>query len=536
MSTLPTPARAAQPANGRHRRTWSVALGVLIAWAAWRASTGSAVFNPRGRPAFAEFWRSALQPDLAGEFLRLTAEATATTASYALLGTIVSVAVGIVGGVVVAERPWETTSPTRTGRSLRRAGRSIARLAFVVPRAVHEVIWALLLVQVLGFDPWVAIIAIGIQFGAVTAKVYGDLVDDADPAAFRTLRSSGAGRLAAVVYGIAPVVRADVVAYGFYRLECAVRSAAVLGIVGAGGLGFQLDLSFESLRYDEIWTLIAALIVLSGIADWWSSRIRRSPTTAAVHRSWLALAVAAPLAWWHVGLDLRSLWSQRTRRLAVDLVRDLLPPRLGPGGWGELGSAMVDTLAMSALATLIAVAGGLAFAIVAARPHRPDAPIGRRLVAWAVRALLLLFRAVPAPVWAFLIVLVMFPGVWPGAVALGVYNLGVLGRLFTEVLEDHDDRARRHLDAAGASTGGQLLYAVLPVTATRLISLALYRWEVITRETVIVGVVGAAGLGRLLQEHLVARDYAAVLGAIGALVVLTFAIDALSAGIRRAFG
>ena len=186
--------------------------------------------------------------------------------------------------------------------------------------------------------------------------------------------------------------------------------------------------------------------------------------------------------------------------------------------------ATVDTLAMSVLATVIAAGGGLLLATIAARPHRPDAAAGRRLAGVATRCALLLC----------LVVLVVFPGIWPGAVALGVYNLGVLGRLYAEVIEDHDDRARRHLDSSGARPAAQLLYAVLPVTAARLTSLTLYRWEVITRETVVVGVVGAAGLGRLIQEHLVARDFAAVLGAIGGLVVLTVLIDAASAALRRA--
>lgn len=198
--------------------------------------------------------------------------------------------------------------------------------------------------------------------------------------------------------------------------------------------------------------------------------------------------------------------------------------------------ATFDTLAMSVLAATVATVGGLACAVVAVRPHRPGAPAIRHVTAWAIRTVLLLFRAAPAPVWAFLVVLVMFPGIWPGAVALGIYNVGVVGRLYTEVLEDHDDRVRRHLEAAGASAGGRLLYAVLPATASRLISLALYRWEVIARETVVVGVVGASGLGRLLQEHFVARDYAAVLGACVALVALTGAIDALSGRLRRRFG
>ncbi len=531
------PVRSGPPerprAVGRRRRWWLLALGLLVVWSGWRATAGRDVLNADGWPSFREFWTSALDPELSAEFLRLTAEATATTAAYAVLGAALSVGIGLVGGVLVAARPWERVSAGRSLGLLRRGGRGVARVAFVVPRAVHEVIWALLLVQVLGFDPWVAILAIAIQFGAVTAKVYGDLLDDADPAPFRALLAAGAGRVGAVFYGIVPAVRADMVSYGFYRLECAVRSAAVLGIVGAGGLGFQLDLSFESLRYDEIWTLIAALMLLSGLADRWSSSIRHSSSPRAVRRSWVLVLVAIPVAWWHVGLDVGSLWSERTRRLARELTADLVPPRLGPGGWTELWQASVDTVAMSVLATAIAVGAGLGLALVAVRPYRHDAPWARRATAWAVRTVLLLFRAVPAPVWAFLVVLVLFPGIWPGAVALGVYNAGVLGRLFTEVLEDHDDRARRHLDAAGAAPGGQLLYAVLPMTARRLTSLSLYRWEVITRETVIVGVVGAAGLGRVIQEHLVARDFQAVLGVIGALVVLTVLIDTLSAQLRR---
>lgn len=515
------------------RARWAIAAIAACGWAASRATEGGDIVNAGGWPSFARFWESITSPDLSASFLRVTWNATLTTAAYAVLGTIVTVTVGLVAGPILSARIAESADrrPIRTWG--RRATRATVRLAFVVPRAVHEVIWALLLVQVLGFDPLVAIIAIGIQFGAVTAKVYSEYIDEADPHAFRALRAGGAGRLAALLYGIVPAIRRDLVSYGFYRLECAVRSAAVLGIVGAGGLGFQLDLSFESLKYDQVWTLIIALMILSGLADAWSSLIRHRPSPRTVRLSWLALAVAVPLSARHVGLDIATLWSERTRRLAHQLIGELVPPRLGPGGWSELWSATVDTLAMSILAAAIAVTGGLAVAVLAARPStRPSAL--RRTAGSLARLVLLLFRAVPAPAWAFLFVLILFPGIWPGAVALGVYNLGVLGRLFAEAIEDHDDHARRHLAASGAGPIQQFAYAVLPSTAPRLTGLALYRWEVITRETVIVGVVGAAGLGRLIQQDLVARDYAAVTGTVGALVVLTTLIDVISSRLRAA--
>ncbi len=516
------------------RARWSIALLAAIVWAATQATTGRDVVNTGGTDSFARFWTSIGDPELAGDFVRTTLDATLTTASFAVLGTVVSVAVGLVAGPLVSERVWESADRRPVAVWWRRSIRTVVRMCFVVPRAVHEVIVALLLVQVLGFDPLVAILAIGLQFGAVTTKVYGDIVDDADPQAFRALRAAGASRLSALTYGVAPAVRRDLVSYAFYRLECAVRSAAVLGIIGAGGLGFQLDLSFESLRYGEIWTLIIALMILSGLADAWSSKVRHEQSARVQRRSWMLVVASIPLAAWQVGLRPDRLWSGRTRRLTRDLIDDLLPPRLGPGGWNELVAATIDTLAMSILATSIAVAGGLAMATAAARPWHDGARHRRRATGTATRLTLLLFRAVPAPVWAFLVVLILFPGIWPGAVALGIYNLGVLGRLFAEVIEDHDDRARRQLAASGASPIQQFAYAVLPTTAPRLAALALYRWEVITRETVIVGVVGAAGLGRLIQEHLVARDFAAVVGAIGGLVVLTAVIDLTSTRLRRA--
>ncbi len=89
-------------------RRWLTALGVLIAWAGWRATADRQVVNAGGWPSFARFWRAIVQPDLDPEFVRLTVEAAATTAAYAVLGTLLSVGVGLVGGFVLADRPWES--------------------------------------------------------------------------------------------------------------------------------------------------------------------------------------------------------------------------------------------------------------------------------------------------------------------------------------------------------------------------------------------------------------------------------------------
>lgn len=200
--------------------------------------------------------------------------------------------------------------------------------------------------------------------------------------------------------------------------------------------------------------------------------------------------------------------------------------------WAELMTASLDTVAMSLLATVAAAGLGLCLAVLARRPtdHRRRGAVSRL----AVRLLLLLSRAVPAPIWAFLFLLVLFPGMWPGVAGLALYNIGVLGRLFAEALDEADQRPSQSLASLGARPLPQLLYGLLPTAAPRLMALTMYRWEVITRETIVVGVVGAGGLGRLITEHLAARDLAAVAGAIGAMILIALVIDVVSAATRRA--
>ena len=118
------------------------------------------------------------------------------------------------------------------------------------------------------------------------------------------------------------------------------------------------------------------------------------------------------------------------------------------------------------------------------------------------RGLLLVLRSIPAPIWALLLLFVFFPGILPGAIALGLYTLGVLGRLVAESVENLDERPLSALKGAGTSSGQVFSYGVLPMTYPRYLGYTFYRWEEAIRATIVVGLVGAGGLGRLLTEEL----------------------------------
>jgi len=527
---------AARAARARPARAlWAVALAGAFGAAMFLAVTGpDAVINIGGWSQLGRFFAAAVSPELSGAFLGLVWDATLTTLAYATLGTAMSLAIGAVGGVL-SSGAWRGTR--------RGTGWTIARAALSLPRGAHEVVWGLILVNILGADPWVAVLAIGVPYGAVTARVFAELLDEVPRAPHTALRAAGATRLTALMYAVIPPARRDLLSYSFYRFECSIRSAAILGIIGAGGLGYELALSFRTLRYDEMWTLIYALMALSGAADLWSGSLRRTGAGPRARggvagRALGASAVAAVVLVVASAVLLRpapaALWSERTRALAGELAADAWPPRFAGTAETGLLEASFDTIVMSLIAIGLATSAAVAVAFVAGSPGRRTDGVHRGVRA-AGKIVLLLCRAVPPPVWALLVLFVLFPGPLPGAVALAIYNFGILGRLMTEVVDNLDDGPADLLTASGAPPMSRFLYGTLPAVAGRFAALGAYRWEMAMRETVVVGAVGAGGLGRVLTEQLRAFDFAAVTGTVLVLVALTFMVDVVGARVRGAF-
>ena len=543
------PSPAPLPAGRGPRRLLAVAVAVGVLWSLSGAGVGShALVNPVGWAQVRALLGAAARPETDPGFLTLVGQASLVTAAYALLGTAVALVLGATGGFLVSRTFWQGE---RAGRG-NGGGWAAARLGLALPRGLHEAVWALLLVNVLGLNPLVAVLAIGLPYGAITAKVYGDLLDEAPRGPYEALLGAGAGRLRAAVYGLLPLAGPDLLSYAFYRLECSVRSAVVLGIVGAGGLGFQLDLSFQALRYGEMWTVLYALVALCAATDLVGGALRqrlRRPRVRSrrdaggrlrpvrdpvVPAALVATAALIAWAWAYLGVSPSSLWSERAGTQARLVAGSAWPPPYDPVFLGELWHATVATFQMSLLAMALSTCAGLAIAVVAARPSAGRPGPVRVAAHLLARAALLLCRAVPPPVWALVVLFVLYPGLLPGAVALAAYNLGVLGRLMAEASEGLEPGPVDALRAQGAPRASAWLYGVLPRVLPKDLAYSLYRWEVATRETVVVGLVGAGGLGQLLARQSAGFDWPGVLGTLLALVGLTLVVDALSTVARRA--
>jgi len=163
----------------------------------------------------------------------------------------------------------------QTGRFKRVGVMAGARALLALLRSVHEIIWAILFVAAFGLTPVVGVLAIGVPYGGILGRIIAERLQDAPPRPLDALASTGASQSEVLVYGRLPASIADIVSYTFYRLECAIRAAAVLTFVGLGGIGLRITTSLDDLAFDRAWTAVFMLVLLVIAIDLWSAMARK---------------------------------------------------------------------------------------------------------------------------------------------------------------------------------------------------------------------------------------------------------------------
>jgi phosphonate transport system permease protein len=246
---------------------------------------------------------------------------------------------------------------------------------------------------------------------------------------------------------------------------------------------------------------------------------------------WFTAAVAVLVVASFASLDLQ--WSQFLSLAAMRsmgrFVAEFFPPDVSAAFVREVLQGTWETLAMSALGTLLAAAVGLLLALPASRAHAGDAAPAR----WPTRLLLNALRAVPELVWASLLLIAAGLGPFAGTLALAAHTTGVLGRLFAEALENAPPGPAAALRTQGVGSARVFLYATLPQVLPQLLSYSLYRWENNIRAAAVLGVVGAGGLGQLLSFHMGLFHMGKTATVLAAMLVLVAVVDAMSFAARR---
>ncbi len=273
MTSLPASLR--DPAWNGRIATCIVAIVILWPMLTMAEFKPWILFDAQSLQATWQFLASFFPPAHSLEFLEMVAYSTWETIAMATAGMTLALLGAIPMTLIATERL--SISRLGTGRIARwaMALRQLVRWLLILLRSVPELVWALLLVRIVGLGPTAGVIAIALTYCGMLGKVYADILESSDPAACDSLLRNGSGRLSAFLYGALPASASELVSYTVYRWECAIRGSVVMGFVGAGGLGQRMDESMKMLAGDELATMLLVFILLVACADGVSAMLRR---------------------------------------------------------------------------------------------------------------------------------------------------------------------------------------------------------------------------------------------------------------------
>lgn len=493
---------------------------LVVLWPLFQAAEvkPGALFDAGNLKVIGNFLAAFLPPETGAEFLGYLGKATVETLAIATAGMALAFLLALPLGYLAtaAGRERQTLNPVTRG-------------LLTVLRGIPELVWALVFVRIFGLGPAAGVLALGLTYGGMLAKVYAEILESVDPAPAKALRHSGAGRPLAILYGLIPLAAKELASYTVYRWECAIRASVVMGFVGAGGLGQLMDQAMKMLNGGEAASILLAFMALVFAADGLSQWLRHALDTPPAGRplpfgprsALLALALSAGTvaSFRFLGIGFGELFTAEAARSMGEFVAGFFPPDLSAEWLHKVGKGVWETLAISVVGTLLAAVAGLLLALP--KPHAPFAFVLNTL------------RSVPELVWATITALAVGLGPFAGALALALHTAGVLGRLYAEALDNAPPAPARALRLAGASAGMRFLYGTLPGAAPQLIAYTLYRWEMNIRMAAILGFVGAGGLGQLLYFELSLFHYAQASTVIIAMLLLSIGVDQASTWLRQ---
>lgn len=424
---------------------------------------------------------------------RTILEALVQTIAFALVG----VALGAGGGFILAQ--------------FFHIG--IVRWACAFVRAIHEIFWALIFLQMLGLTPLTGLLAIGIPYAGICAKVYAETLEEADLRAEKAV-PGGSGLLSTFFYARLPEVWAHIVHYTSYRFECGLRSSAVLGFIGMPTLGFHLESAFGEGNYsDAAALLIAFYILIVTLRFWMRGRLL-----------WLYL-LAAPL-FLTGGSEIKL--TNIVRFLTSDIVP--APLRIGDfSGFVDWIVSMFQTQVLPGVfATVIltqialVMTAFLALVLFPLISEKFFGQFGRSIG----HVFLVIVRSTPEFILAYIFLQLWGPSMLPAIVALSLHNGAIIGHLMgrysNEILLRPDH-------GKGLNLYG---YEIVPRIYGQFLAFLFYRWEVIMRETAILGILGIATLGFFVDSAIADIRLDRAMFLIFITAILNIGIDIISRKLR----
>lgn len=440
---------------------------------------------------FSRFLNGWLNPEVPS--WTLLATAVIYTFSFGFFGTLVAAPVGF--AMALAWR-WRAI-----------------RIFCASLRAIHELFWALIFLQIFGLSPLTGLLAIALPYSAIFAKVFSEILEEQPTAAIQAAPANSS-RLSLWLMIRLPQAWPQIRRYIHVRAECGLRSSAVLGFVGLPTLGYHLESALAYGAYGEAAVLLIALYLLIG-----GFRIITAPIT------WIAWLLILPFA-------LPGNWAIDTSHVVAFFSQELIPSSVLQGDWAASTAWLLQltreilvpgawtTFMLSFLA--LAATGLLTLLITPLASERSSGKYRH----WVGHGFLLVLRATPEYLLAYLLLQLWGPSMLPAIVALMLHNAALIAFLQAR----HVDSLRLRPDAQPSLS----LYAaeLLPRSYGAFLAWLFYRWEIILRESAVVGILGLFTLGFYIDSSLAELRLDSLLPLLVVTVLLNLLVEALSRAAR----
>lgn len=411
---------------------------------------------------------------------------------------------------------------------------------FSVFRTLPSLIWAALLVSFFSTGRFSGLLALSIISFFMSTKLIKEYIEAMDKDDFDFYKSLGIGKGKIYYKIILTKMRKFIVSTFLLCLESNIRSASILGLVGAGGIGQRLWLELNHMNYDRVSSIIFMLLILIFLIDLVSQKIREIDIKSPINVNNLALYKKSNILreilfiiflialFLIIKFSINITYERFTLGLKQGgvIIRKIISP-----DFAYLSRAVPAAFESAAIAIFASLMGAIVSFIFTPFTAVNIAP--SKKVSVLFKVLINVIRTFPAIISAIIFFRGLGPGPFAGVLALSVYTSGMLSKLYFEYIEDIPAETIMSMKALGLSPFTMYAKIIYPKTYRSFLGFVLYRLESNVRNSSILGLIGAGGIGTLLSMNIAWRNWNRVGSLLLVSSIMIIFFDYLSSTIRK---
>lgn len=492
----------------------------LTLWSMWQTGFNPLLVSAGLGDTISYIYNDFLPPDWfsARELIKPLMETIYMSFAAMVISALVSIALALLSS--------DATAPNKQLQS-------VIRTVTAVLRTIPEIIWVLLLVSSIGLGPMAGTFALMLAGIGLLTRCYSDVLDEMDRGQLEASRAVGAKWLQTVGQCVIPQFLPGFIAWSLYMLDLNIRSSAVIGMAGGGGLGFAIQEGIKLFQFQKVTMAIILVLVLILAIEWLTEHLRsrligENQKSRTGNRLLFTVLIGCSFFFlfsvWKLKFQLSELWTGFGG--FVDMLLHLFPPSFAD--WTYVLSSALESFYVAVVGTALAIVLSLGMSFLAASNLSPN-----RGVLWIVKGFASLMRAIPMLVWALVFIVSIGMGPLAGILALAIHSMGMLIKVFAESIEEVDKGKIEALRAVGAGWLTIITQAVFPMAAGSILSWSLLRLEIDIRYSTILGVVGAGGIGYELTRAMKMYKLDEAMFILIVVFFMVYAVDWLGRYLKR---